>query len=188
MKGRAEFKSLTDATAQDFQIIKKYVTEYQTHLSDRLFSFLHQLGSVHFGYSVTQEHHCLEMATRAYRDNANDETVFAALFHDIGKIISTVNHAPAGAEILRPYVSDQTYNILYYHQEFQGAYYFHLIGMDPEACQKYKNEKWYKDACYFASLDQASFDPNYKCLSKDDFKDLVKTIVDRQKSLRVETK
>ena len=35
---------------------------------------------------------------------------------------------PIAAEMLKPYVSDDIYHAIYWHQDFQGAYYYEFLG------------------------------------------------------------
>ena len=32
------------------------------------------------------------------------------------------------AEMMRPYISDDSYHVIYHHQAFQGAYYYDYLG------------------------------------------------------------
>src|SRR3712207_8791879 len=66
------------------------------------------------------------------RDGASDEEVVAALCHDLGKLFSIPNHGPIAAEMLKPYVSEDVYQAVYWHQDFQGRYYFEHLGKDKE--------------------------------------------------------
>ena len=46
---------------------------------------------------------------------------------------------------------------------------------------KYKDHRYYKDAVNFCeNWDQASFDPNFKCMTLDDFAPMVKRIFSRK--------
>ena len=54
----------------------------------------------------------MQVATRAYRDNADEEMVVAALLHDIGDLLAPHNHCEVAAAILKPYVSKRTYWII----------------------------------------------------------------------------
>jgi hypothetical protein len=55
----------------------------------------------------------------------------ASLCHDIGKAVSVMNHPRIAAEILRPYVGEDTYRMILAHQDFQGRHYYEYIGQDP---------------------------------------------------------
>ena len=63
------------------------------------------LNSTLEGYKVSRLEHSLQTATRAYRDNAEEEMVVAALLHDIGDELAPLNHSEYAAAALKPYVS-----------------------------------------------------------------------------------
>ena len=53
--------------------------------------------------------------------------------HDIGKAISVPNHPAIAAEMIRPYVRDEVYEMIRVHQDFQGRHYYAHFGGDPDA-------------------------------------------------------
>ena len=133
------------------------------------------------GYPVSPMRHALQTATRAFRDGADDEMVFAALFHDIGDRISPVNHARVGAELLRPYVGERTHWVLAHHNIFQGYYYWHHVGRDPNAREKYRGHPYF-GACadFCARWDQVSFDPAYDTMPVEAFMPKVRSVLARE--------
>jgi predicted HD phosphohydrolase len=103
--------------------------------------------------------------------------VVASLCHDIGKFVSTANHAAMSAEILRPYVRDELYQVILHHQVFQGHHYNHHFGWDPDARQAFRDEPWFDLAVTFADdWDQVSFDPDYDTAPLADFEPLVRQV------------
>ena len=99
----------------------------------------------------------------------------ASLCHDIGKTISVMNHPAMAAEILRPYVGTDTYNMVLLHQDFQGRHYFGYIGMDPAARDEHLGQPWYALAEQFADeWDQNSFDPDYPTKPLSHFEPMVR--------------
>ena len=103
------------------------------------------------GGPVNGLEHSLQSATRAYEDGADEETVFVALFHDVGQIVSQDNHSEVAAAILRPYISKKNHWIVQHHGEFQGYYFWHMTGKDRYAREKYKDSPYYQDCidwCY----------------------------------------
>jgi predicted HD phosphohydrolase len=63
---------------------------------------------------------------------------------------------------LRPYVSDRNYWIVKHHGVFQGFYYFHHLGQDPNARDRWRDHPYYQATVDFcADYDQCSFDPDY---------------------------
>ena len=106
--------------------------------------------------------------------------VVATLFHDIGDDFLPMNHSQYAASILKPYVSEKTYWIIKHHGLFQTYYSAHHLGGDRNARDKFKDHKYYEATVYFCeNYDQASFDPEYKSMTLDDFSPMVRKIFSR---------
>ena len=132
-------------------------------------------GDVTDGFAVDQLTHCLQTATLAERAGADDELVVASLCHDIGKAISVPNHPVIAAEILKPYVRDEVYQVIRAHQDFQGRHYYAHFGGDPNARDQYRDEPWFALAERFADeWDQIAFDPDYDTLPLEHFEPRVR--------------
>ena len=98
-------------------------------------------------------------------DGADKETVVCALLHDLGDVIAPDNHSEVIASILRPNISEKNHWVLKHHGLFQGYYYFHHIGGDRNARERYKDHPFYQDCVDFCEKwDQTSFDPDYPTL------------------------
>jgi gamma-butyrobetaine dioxygenase len=82
---------------------------------DELFSLYEQKGHEYYGENITQTEHGLQCAALARRDGATDALVVAALFHDVGHLVSGVqgsvgfdieqeddDHEEIGARVLAP--------------------------------------------------------------------------------------
>jgi predicted HD phosphohydrolase len=144
-------------------------------------SMLRQLEEQVDGFAINQLQHGLQTATRALRDGASEELTVAALCHDIGKVISLENHPAIAAEILKPYVSQETYDIIRTHQDFQGKHYYALMGRDPDARRKHENEQWYEMATKFTDeWDQTSFDPAYDTLPFEHFEPMIDRVFSKK--------
>jgi predicted HD phosphohydrolase len=92
-------------------------------------------------------------------------------------VISVANHPAIAAEVLKPYVSMETYEIVRTHQDFQGRHYYSLIGKDPEARTQYAAEPWYAAAERFTDeWDQTAFDPAYDTETLEHFEPLVRKV------------
>ena len=103
--------------------------------------------------------------------------VVATLLHDIGDDLAPMNHSQYAASILRPYVSEKTHWIIQHHGLFQTYYSAHHLGGDRNARDKFKGHEHYEATVSFCeNYDQASFDPNYKSMSLEDFSPMVKKI------------
>ncbi len=171
------FTRMDQSTAAEWMNIGGQVAKRQAQMPMLIKSMLRQLEAQTDGFATNQLVHALQTATRAVRDNASDEMIVAALCHDIGKVISVINHPAIAAEILKPYVGRATYEIIRTHQDFQGRHYYALMGMNPEARSQYAQEPWYSLAEKFTDeWDQTSFDPHYDTLPFEYFEPLIDRI------------
>ena len=174
MEQSARFTRMDESTRDEWMAIGRATVALQPEVPNRILSLLRDLAHIRGGFVVDQLHHALQTATMAKRANASDEVVLAALCHDIGKAISIPNHAQIGAEILKPYVSKDVYNVLRTHQEFQGRHYFEYFGASPSLRERHRNEPWFALAEQFTDeWDQAAFDPSYPVLPLEEFEPLV---------------
>jgi predicted HD phosphohydrolase len=156
------FTRMDQGQVADWMVIGQAVTRRQSTMPQIVLGMLAQLEEQVDGFAVDQLRHGLQTATRAERAGASEEMIVAALCHDIGKVISNENHPAIAAEILKPYVSTETYEIIRTHQDFQGRHYYALMGRDPEERRRYEAEPWYDVATRFTDeWDQTSFDPDY---------------------------
>lgn len=175
------FTRMDQGRVEDWLEIGREVAARQARMPQIIKSMLAELSNQVDGFAVDQLQHALQTATRAYRDGASEELIVAALCHDIGKVISVINHPAIAAEILRPYVSRETYEIVRTHQDFQGRHYYALLGKDPEARRAYAGEPWYALACQFTDeWDQTSFDPSYDTLPLEFFEPMIDRVFSRQ--------
>ncbi|HSB11127.1 MAG TPA: HD domain-containing protein [Blastocatellia bacterium] len=171
------FTRMDQGRFEDWMAIAQAVNQRQSSMPAIIKAMLLQLEAQVDGFAVNQLHHGLQTATRALRDGASEEMIVAALCHDIGKVISVENHPAIAAEILKPYVSHETYEIIRTHQDFQGRHYYALLGKDPEARRQYANEPWYELACKFTDgWDQTSFDPEYDTLPLSHFESMIDSV------------
>ena len=168
------FTRMDEGQIQEWMAIGQEVAKRQARMPQIIKSMLAQLEEQVDGFNINQLEHGLQTATRAERDGASEEMIVAALCHDIGKTISIDNHPAIAAEILRPYVARETYEIVRTHQDFQGKHYYALMGRDPNARQQYENEAWYEKARQFTDeWDQTSFDDKYDTLPLAHFEPMI---------------
>ncbi len=154
---------MEDGTGEEFAFLIQLEEKYNTDLVDRVLGHLKLLDVDWGGYRINRYQHCLQSATRAYHDGADEEMIVAALLHDIGDIISPYNHGELGAAVLKPYVSERVHWIVANHCIFQGYYYNHYLGGDRNARDRFKDYPWYDDCVYFChNYDQNAFDPDYE--------------------------
>src|SRR3954453_1799488 len=174
------FTRMDESTAEEWAEIGKQTAMNQARVADSILSLLRSLSTITDGFATDQLTHCLQTATRAERAGADDEVVVASLCHDIGKAISVPNHPAIAAEILKPYVRAEVYDMIRVHQDFQGAHYYHHFGGDPNARDKHKtalSSEVFDLAAQFADeWDQTAFDPDYDTLPLEHFEPLVRKV------------
>jgi len=162
--------------AQWTHIAREHARNF-SRVAERVLAELRSLRDVVDGFAVDQLTHSLQTATRAERDGADPEFVVASLCHDIGKAISVVNDAAIAAEVLRPYVREELYQVIRTHQDFQGRHYYAFMGKDPDARAQYRDQPWFALAERFADeWDQRAFDPAYDTLPLEHFVPLVREV------------
>lgn len=175
------FTRMDESTAAEWMVIGREVAVRQGRMPSLIKAMLQQLEAQTDGFEINQLQHGLQTATRAERAGADEEMIVAALCHDIGKTISVVNHPAIAAEILRPYVSREIYQIIRTHQDFQGRHYYALMGMDPESRRQYEHEPWFALAEKFTDeWDQTSFDPLYDTLPIEHFEPMIDRVFSKQ--------
>ena len=175
------FTQMKDGTKEEYLLLDKHEKNYINGTADRILKFMEGLQSTLEGYKITRLEHSLQSATRALNDKADEEMIVAALLHDIGDELAPLNHSEYAAAVLKPYVTKKTHWIIEKHGEFQMYYYAHHLGRNRNLRDKYKGHEYYEDTVNFCEKwDQASFDPNYKSLSLNDFKPMVKRIFARK--------
>ena len=175
------FTEMKSGTKDEYLLLDKYEQEYIDKTADRILEFMRGLTDTLEGYKVSRLEHSLQTATRAFKDNADEEMVVAALLHDIGDELAPLNHSEYAAAVIKPYVSKKTHWIIEKHGEFQMYYYAHHLGKNKNQREKYKDHKYYQDTINFCErYDQNSFDPNFKSLPLEFFKPMVKKIFSRK--------
>ncbi len=179
MEKQMHFKRMDLGTAADFQLLKAVHERALTHLPDFLYKLLKCLDGDH-AYNISRYEHSLQCATRALRDNASEELIVVALFHDIGESMGPMNHGDIAAAILHPFISEDHYNLLKHHALFQTYFYGACLGLDPNARDIYKKESWYEMTVEFcAKYDEVSFDPDYKSEPLETFDPIVRRILNK---------
>ena len=157
------FTDMKQGTAEDWRHIAAEHGKHQKSTAARqIMESLKRLEAIEVGFAANQLTHSLMAGTLARRAGASDEEVVAALCHDIGKLFSIPNHGPIAAEMLKPYVSEHIYHAVYWHQHFQGRYYFEHMGLDPEARGRFEGEPWFDFAVKLVDdWDAPAFDPEF---------------------------
>ena len=175
------FTRMENGTREDYLLIEKFERQHAKGLVDRLLAQLRGLKDVSLPLQVDRLEHCVQCATRAHRDGADEEMVVAAVLHDIGDELAPYNHCELAAAILRPYVSDRTYWVVKYHGEFQAHYYAHHYGQDPNTRDHHKDNPHYQACVDFCEKwDQEAFDPGYHSLPLEFFEPMVRRVFARE--------
>jgi len=178
------FTRMDESTAEQWSVIGAETMANQGRVADGILAMLRSLAAITDGFAVDQLTHSLQTATMAERAGADDEVVVASLCHDIGKAVSVPNHPKISAEILKPYVREEVYEMIRAHQDFQGRHYYHHFGGDPNAREPYRDEPWYALAERFADeWDQQAFDPEYDTEPLEHFEDRVRAVFGTPSSL-----
>jgi len=175
---RTSFKSFEESTAQDWAIIAPQLSVTQGLVADRVIGLLGELGEDYGGFPINRLEHSLQTATRAEKDGKDDEDVFCALIHDIGDTLSPFNHPSIAAGIVKPFVSEANHFMVKHHGEFQGYYFWHHLGMDKDAREKFRDSEFFDHTEEFcAKYDQTAFDADYVSNPLEHYEPLVRQIL-----------
>ncbi len=176
------FTRMADGTAEDYELLAAWEKAELADFPDRVLGWLSTMDH-QAGYRVTRLEHSLQAATRAHRAGEEEETVVCALLHDIGDHLAPANHSEVAAAMLRPYVSERNYWIIKHHGVFQGVYYFHHIGADPDARDRWRDHPYFQDTVDFCEkYDQVSFDPDYPSEPLSFFEPMVRRVLAEPRS------
>lgn len=178
----ARFTRMQDGTKAEYLRIEESCERFTVELVDRVLDHLRLLEGSYGGMLVDRLTHSLQTATRAHRDGRDQEYVVCALLHDIGDMLATSNHADLAAAILRPFVSEKNHWIIAKHAVFQGYYFWHHLGANRNAREKYRDHQYFDAAAEFcARYDQCSFDPDYDTLPLKTFEPMLRRLFERPK-------
>jgi len=175
------FTEMKHGTKEDYELLERLERDYAKGLPDRLMAALRGLEHSLSGYKVSRLEHSLQSATRAERAGEDEETVVAALLHDVGDELAPYSHSEMAASILRPYVSEKTYWIVKTHGVFQMYYYAHHMGDDRNARDRFRGNPWFDDAVRFCEeYDQNCFDPGYDSHPLEHFEPMLRRVFSRE--------
>lgn len=180
---RATFRDMQDSTVEDWKIIGEEFKAYAKDLPDRVLAHLRLLDGDCGGFPIDRLTHCLQTATRAYRDGRDEEYVVCALLHDIGDTLGSYNHPDIAAAILKPFVSPENHAIVEKHGIFQGYYFFHHLGMDRNLRDQFAGQPLYAATLEFCEkYDAPAFDPDYDTLPLEFFEPMLRRVMARPKN------
>jgi predicted HD phosphohydrolase len=177
----ARYRSMEEGTKEDYDLVFEHFKAFERTLADRALVALKELENSYPGELVNRLTHSLQTATRAHRDGRDEEFVVAALLHDIGDMVATMNHAEYAAAIIKPYVRPHTYWMIRQHGLFQGYYYFHHFGIDRNGREQYRGHPAFQLCVDFCGkYDQAAFDPDYDTMPLAAFEPMVRRLFARE--------
>ena len=177
MSKRANFRSLQESEKEDWQLIFNEFSGFAKGLPDRVIAHLKLLEGDFGGFPVDRYTHSLQTATRALRDNRDDEYVICALLHDIGDTLGTYNHPDIAAAILKPFVSEYNLWMIQHHNIFQGYYFFHHICMDRNMREQFRDHVHFERTAEFCELyDSPAFDSHAETLPISEFEPLLRRL------------
>ncbi len=175
--GAPTFTRMDQSTAEHWAMIGRETATNQHRVAERILDLLRSLADITDGFATDQLTHCLQTATLAERAGADEQVVVAALCHDIGKAISVPNHGAIAAEMLRPYVRDDVYHTIRWHQDFQGRHYYAHFGLPTNLREQHRDEPWFALCEQFTDeWDQIAFDPNAPTEPLAHFEPLVRRV------------
>jgi len=182
MQQTTSFTAMTEGTPEQYATILRLTEEHkQAELADSVLNLLRAMRGPQLGYAIDRYDHSLQSATRALRDEADEETVVCALLHDIGDTIAPDNHSQVAAAILRPYIGDKNHWIILHHGLFQGYYYYDKVGKDPDVRERHRDHPYFDDCVRFCERwDQCAFDPDYPSLPLEHFEPMVRRLFARE--------
>lgn len=178
---QARFTRFDQAQRDDWAIIDTHFRTFQADAPRRVLEHLLRLKGDHHGYPVDRFEHSLQTATRALRDDADEEMVVCALLHDIGDDLAPANHAEIAAGILEPFIDPLNTWMIRHHELFQGYHYRAFYGQNPHARDQFSDHPAYARTVYFCDhWDQTSFDPDYDTLPLEAFVPMVERVMARE--------
>jgi predicted HD phosphohydrolase len=176
-KARATFRAMDESTQQDWSIIGQEQRHFAQGNAARILAHLRLLDGDYGGFPIDRLSHCLQTATRAYRDGRDEEYVVMALLHDIGDTLGAFNHPDIATAILKPFLSDENLWIVQHHGIFQGYYFFEYLGLDRNMRDQFADHPFAASCAHFCAVyDQTAFDPDYDSLPLEFFEPMVERI------------
>lgn len=180
---RAGFASMETSTEADWKIIVSQFLPYAKQLPNRVLDHLRLLDGDYGGFPIDRLTHCLQTATRAYRDQRDEEYVVCALLHDIGDTLGSYNHPDIAAAILKPFVSEANHWMVQHHGIFQGYYFFHHIGMNRDMRENFRSHPLFDQTEEFClKYDNPSFDAHAETLPLDFFEPMLRRVLTEPKN------
>ena len=158
----ASFRRMDESTADEWSQMEAQDDGLIASLPDRLLEQLRLLDSDASGFAVDRLTHSLQTAARAEQDGRDDAYLISALLHDIGDVLSPLNHADVAAAIVKPWVPNSYHWMVQHHGIFQGYYFWHYLGGNRYAREELRDHEYYECGEEFVrKYDMLAFDPEY---------------------------
>lgn len=173
-------KDLESFTSEDWTVINRQRARFFSRgMADRLLQLLTgQRDIPSFGYETNTYRHCLQAASMVLRDGGSDESVVAALFHDVFLEVSDTNHGQAVAELLKPFLPERELWVLKHHGAFINLHCPTYPGIDVAVREKWRGHPYFEDAARFVErYDQTSIQAAYHTLDISEFEAIVRRVV-----------
>lgn len=168
---------MEDGTAEDFNIIRDNDMESSKNLAEKILNHLELLAEDDGAYPINRLEHCLQTATRAEKDGADEEWIVASLLHDLGDVLAPFSHAEVSYEILRPFVREEVAWVVKHHGIFQMKFNKALTNEQRNLYRQFEENPHFEAALRFVNQwDQASFDPNYNSYDIEHFRPMVERL------------
>jgi predicted HD phosphohydrolase len=181
MPTRAQYRTMAEGTKEEYDLVFRHFNTYERQLADRVLAQLKLLEHSYEGELIDRLAHSLQTATRAHRDGRDEEFVVAALIHDIGDLLGTMNHSDYAAAIIKPYVRPRTHWMIRQHGLFQGYFYFHHFGLDRNAREQHRGHPAFELCIDFCDkYDQTAFDPDYDTMPLASFEPMLRRLFARE--------
>ncbi|PWR23423.1 HD domain-containing protein [Zavarzinia compransoris] len=177
---KARFHRMDEGTQDDWGAIVQHELPFQAQQADRLLDHLKLLKDEAGGFAIDRLEHSLQAATRAHQAGKDEEYVVCALFHDMGDMLGSYNHADIAAAVLKPFVSERNHWMVEKHGIFQGYYFFHFLGLDRDMREKFRGHPNFEYTAEFCEkFDQNCFDPNFESMPLEAFRPMVQRVISR---------
>jgi len=177
------FPAMTAGTAEHWRRIAERDAAFNRKLPDWILLQLTMLRDDCHGFAIDRLEHCLQTATRAFRDGRDEEYVVCALVHDIGAMLAPDHHAEFIGMIMAPYISPENRWMLHHHGLFQSYYFAHFFGGNRNARERLKEHPLYGYTEEFCRVyDQAAFDRDYPSMSLAEFEPMLRRVLSKRKT------
>ncbi|MBB4641560.1 HD domain-containing protein [Rhizorhapis suberifaciens] len=170
--------SMPNGRTEDYKILEPHLATYQAGRAVRILAMLEmsdQYGMT--GFPVSRLEHALQTATLAFQAGKDEEYVVCALLHDFAESLVFDNHAEVGAELLKPFISEANYWMLYHHSFFQMYHMGPHIGVPREMREQWRGHPHFERTLEFCdSFDALAFCAGREAMPLEAFRPMVERV------------